>query len=238
MKKIKLTAEQAKSIYEQTMDAGVKELLVANFGEELFRKRPIGVWCLTDDGRAIAPEQWSGNNKCIGIGVVSECTEYIVSLRPSVALPLGDSSVKDYDDIVYDTETYDNDGVTDAFIKAQADKAQSVLYMYGDKKFPYKGCPAIKRVREDNTCGLKWSLPTLATLKDMQSIIAELNNALNIVGGYIIPATYHRCATVKKSERDCAFVVDMSSGYVYDRDISYDYYVRSVSAFHLENFKF
>lgn len=238
MKKIKLTDEQAKSIYDQTSDAGVKELLIANFGEMLFRKRPIGVWCLTDDGRAIAPEQWSGNNKCIGIGVVSEKTEYIVSLHPSVSLPMGDPDVKDYPAIVYDETSYDNEAATTAFIEAQAEHARSEIYMYDDRKYPYTGCPAMRYVRQDNTGNLTWSLPTVSTLKDIQQHLESINNALMLVGGYIIPCGYHYSATIKKDHKNCAFVVYMCNGSVNNASICNYYNVRSVSAFHLENFKF
>ena len=238
MKKIKLTDEQAKSIYDQTSDAGVKELLIANFGEMLFRKRPIGVWCLTDDGRAITPEQWSGNNKCIGIGVVSEKTEYIVSLHPSVSLPMGDPDVKDYPAIVYDETSYDNEAATTAFIEAQAEHARSEIYMYNDRKYPYTGCPAMRYVRQDNTGNLTWSLPTVSTLKDIQQHLENINKALVLVGGYIIPCGCHYSATFKKDYKSGAFVVYLGSGVVGSDFVSIDNCVRSVSAFHLENFKF
>ena len=59
-----------------------------------------------------------------------------------------------------------------------------------------------------------------------------------LVGGYIIPCGYHYSATIKKDHKSCAFVVDLDNGIVNYVFIINAYSVRSVSAFHLENFKF
>ena len=56
-KTLELTLQQAQSIYK-TADASLKEILEANFGEKNLIDRPLGVWCLTKDRRAVKAEDW------------------------------------------------------------------------------------------------------------------------------------------------------------------------------------
>lgn len=206
--------------------------------------RPLGVWCLTENYRAIRPAEWeskSSGEDCIGIGVVTEQTAYIVSLSSCLSLPLGSTKATDYPDICYNKETYDNLAATNAFLEAQANGKEDVSYWCDDKRFPYRDCPAIDLLPDPivNSFGsISWVLPTFATMKDIASRIAEINAAIFVVGGTTISPYYHWTCTVKQDDRECAFVVNTYDGNVFNYYVSYDYNVRAVSAFHFEDFKF
>lgn len=206
--------------------------------------RPVGVWCLTENYRAIKPAEWESKNNgehCIGIGVVTEQTAYIVSLSPCQSLPLGSTKVTDYPAICYDKETYDNEAVTSAFLEAQCSGKEDVSYWSNDKRFPYRDCPAIDLLPDPivNSFGvISWVLPTLATMKDIAARIADINAAIFTVGGMVISSYYHWTYTVNQDDKECAFVVNASNGYVYCTHMYYGNLVRAVSAFHFEDFKF
>ena len=206
--------------------------------------RPLGVWCLTENYRAIKPTKWESMNNgehCIGIGVVTEQTAYIVSLSPCQSLPLGSTKVTDYPAICYDKETYDNEAVTSAFLEAQVNSKEDVNYWADDKRFPYRDCPAIDLLPDPiaNSFGvISWVLPTLATMKDIAQRIADINAAMFAVGGMAISPYYHWTCTVNQDDKECALIVYTSRGFVNYSSMSYNGNVRSVSAFHFEDFKF
>lgn len=206
--------------------------------------RPLGVWCLTENYRAIKPTEWEKQNngeQCIGIGVVTEKTAYIVSLEPAPSLPLGFPKVTEYPDICYEKETFDNEAVTEAFLEAQTSCEEDVFYWADDKRYPYKGCPAIDNLPAPimSSFGtISWVLPTLATMKDIASRIAYINAAIFAVGGIVVSPYYHWTCTVNEDDKESAFVVCSSRGNVYNSGMDCDCSVRSVSAFHFENFNF
>ena len=206
--------------------------------------RPLGVWCLTENYRAIKPTEWEKQNngeQCIGIGVVTDKTAYIVSLMPTPSLPLGSTKVTEYPDICYDKETYNNEAVTEAFLEAQTSCEEEVSYWADDKRYPYRDCPAIDNLPAPITSSfgtISWVLPTLATMKDIASRIGDINAAIFAVGGIVISPYYHWTCTVKKDDKESAFVVGSSHGSVYINDMDGSSNVRAVSAFHFENFKF
>ena len=226
-KKLELTLDQAQSIYK-TADAGLKEILEANFGKTNLIGRPIGVWCLTDNNQAIKAEDWRNQYRCIGVGVITDKTAFIVSLVPQAALPFGSTNVEKYDDVVYDTESYDNAAATDCIIEAHEDE---IDMMWNNEKFPFKGAPAAEYcVRQDG------ALPTLATAKEIAANIKDINEAMMAVGGAVV-CGWLWTSTVQKCN-NCAFVVNPSYGYVcYEDRLNLDY-ARAVSAFRFENFKF
>lgn len=206
--------------------------------------RPLGVWCLTENYRAIKPTEWEKQNngeQCIGVGVVTEKTAYIVSLIPTPSLPLGSPKVTEYPDICYDKETYDNEAVTEAFLEAQTSCEDDVFYWDNDKRYPYRDCPAIDNLPAPimSSFGtISWVLPTLATMKDISSRIGDINAAIFAVGGIVVSPYYHWTCTVNKDDKECPFIVRSSNGFVSNYNMySYDY-VRAVSAFQFENFKF
>ena len=206
--------------------------------------RPLGVWCLTENYRAIKPMEWEKQNngeQCIGIGVITDKTAYIVSLIPTPSLPLGSTKVKEYPDICYDKETYDNEAVTEAFLEAQTSCEEDVCYWAGDKRFPYIDCPAIDNLPAPimSSFGtISWVLPTLATMKDIASHIGDINAAIFAVGGIVVSPYFHWTCTVNKEVKECAFVVNSYNGCVCNFIMNYGSNDRAVSAFHFENFKF
>lgn len=206
--------------------------------------RPLGVWCLTENYRAIKPMEWEKHNngeQCIGIGVVTEKTAYIVSLMPTPSLPLGSTKVTEYPDICYDKETYNNEAVTEAFLEAQTSCEEDVCYWANDKRFPYRDCPAIDNLPAPimSSFGtITWVLPTLATMKDIASRIADINAAIFAVGGIVVFPYYHWTCTVNKDDKESAFIVRSYDGRVDSNGMYSSSNVRAVSAFHFENFKF
>ena len=206
--------------------------------------RPLGVWCLTENYRAIKPTEWEDKNNgehCIGIGVVTELTAYIVSLSPCLSLPLGSTKVTDYPAICYDKETFDNEAVTSAFLDAQCSGKEDVSYWADDKRYPYRDCPAIDLLPDPivNSFGvISWVLPTLATMKDIAKRIADINDAIFAVGGMVISPYYNWTCTVNQDDKECAFVVYTNSGNVFNSSMSNYYNIHAVSAFHFEDFKF
>lgn len=232
--------------------AQIKEIIAEVMGQNACRccdvettaPRPLGVWCLTENYRAIKPTDWERMNNgehCIGIGVVTEQTAYIVSLSPCQSLSLGSTKVTDYPAICYDKETYDNLAATNAFLEAQANGKEDVNYWCDDKRFPYRDCPAIDLFPDPivNSFGvISWALPTFATMKDIAARIADINDAIFTVGGMVISPYYHWTCTVNQDNKESAFVVYTSRGSVGNVSM-YSYNdVRAVSAFHFENFKF
>ena len=75
-------------------------------------------------------------------------------------------------------------------------------------------------------------------MKDIAQRIADINAAMFAVGGMAIYPYYHWTCTVNQDDKECAFVVYTSCGFVLNSSIYNDYNVRAVSAFHFENFKF
>lgn len=239
----KFTTEQIAQIKEI-----IAEVMVENTCRccdvETTAPRPLGVWCLTENYRAVKSTEWESMNNgehCIGIGVVTEQTAYIVSLSPCQSLPLGSTKVTNYPAICYDKETYDNLAVTNAFLEAQVNCKEEVSYWCDDKRFPYRDCPAIDLLPEPiaNSFGvIGWVLPTLATMKDIAKRIAYINAAIFAVGGMVISPYYHWTCTVNQDDKECAFVVSTSYGRVINNSMYSCYNVRAVSAFHFEDFKF
>lgn len=226
-KTLQLTLEQAQSIYK-TADASVKEILESNFCKQDLIGRPIGVWCLTSNDRAVKAENWNPNDTAIGVGVITEDTAFIVSLKPQAALPFGSIDVKKYDDIVYDEETYDNHTATTFVINAHSGIKDK---MWDNDKFPFTGAPAAEYcIRQLG------ALPTLATAKEIANNIKAINEAMLAVGGAVVCGCLWT-STVRKCN-NCAFVVRTYTGIVDSEYRLSNHYARAVSAFHFENFNF
>lgn len=226
-KTLELTLDQAKSIYK-TADASLKEILEANFGKKNLIGRPLGVWCLTKDNRAVKAEDWKKEYEPLGVGVITEDTSFIVLPTPQAALPFGSISVEEYDDIVYDENTYDNDTATCCISSAHLD---IMGCMWDDKKFPFTGAPAADYCFKQNG-----ALPTLATAKVIAANIKAINEAMLAIGGSVV-CGWLWTSTIKK-ENLCAFVVYTRYGYVDNAGRDDTNYARAVSAFHFEEFNF
>lgn len=236
MKTLKITEAQAKELYNDS-SASLKKLLEEHFGKLAFTQRPIGIWILTEDKMALTPEVFKAmDNKPlpIGVGVSTKETAFIVSPFTTQALPFGAKSATDYDDIVYDKETYDNEAVTDAVRRAHKGVEFNI---WDDGRFPACGAPAADSC-PDECFGLRWVLPTLATLKVLSREINGVNKALYAAGLPVVLPGWHWSSTVNQQYKDTAFVVYLDNGNVFS-DFQYGhYYVRAVSAFHFEDFEF
>ena len=226
-KTLELTLKQAQDIYK-TADVSVKELLEVNFSKRELIGRPIGVWCLTKDKKAVKAEDWKDGYEPIGVGVVTQDTAFIVHLKPQATLPFGSTDVKGYADVVYDTETYDNLTATASILLSHNGVKGK---MWEDDKFPFVGSPAAEYCIMQNGY-----LPTLATAKVIPKNIKEINEAMMTVGGAVVCGWLWTSTVKKESKR--SFVV-----YTHDGDVdsvnrlsSND--ARAVSAFHFEDFEF
>lgn len=226
-KTLELTLQQAQDIYKSA-DASVKEILEANFGKMNLIGRPLGVWCLTKDRKAVKAEDWNSKDVCIGVGVITEKTSFTVHLEPQAALPFGSTSVEEYDDIAYDEQTYDNDIATGCISSAHLDVKGNI---WDDEKFPFIGAPAADYCFKQNG-----ALPTLATAKEIAANIKAINEAMLVVGGNVV-CGWLWTSTIKK-ENHFAFVVITTYGRVINDYRNYSNYARAVSAFHFEDFKF
>lgn len=236
MKTLKITEAQAKELYNDN-SALLKKLLEEHFGKLTFEQRPLGVWILTEDKRAVTSESFkkmANKPLPIGVGVSTEKTAFIVSPFATQVLPFGAKSVTDYDDIVYDESSYDNDAATDAVRRAHNGVEFNI---WDDGRFPACGAPAADSCPDD-CFGLRWALPTLATLKVMSKEVQSINEALYTAGLPVLLPNYYWSSTVNKNNKDTAFVVDLYDGRVNDLNQSSYNYVRAVSAFHFEDFEF
>lgn len=226
-KTLELTLQQAQGIYK-TADASLKEILESNFGKKNLVGRPLGVWCLTKDNKAVKPEDWKEEYEALGVGVITNKTAFIMLPTPQAALPFGSTSVEEYDCIVYNEETYDNAAATDCIDDAHSGVNGKV---WGDDKFPFVGAPAAEYCLTQGGY-----LPTLATAKEIAANIKSINEAMLAIGGYVV-CGWLWTSTVKKSN-SCAFVVLTTTGCVsHGNRVNLDY-ARAVSAFHFENFEF
>lgn len=236
MKTLKITEAQAKELYRDS-SASLKKLLEEHFGKLAFEEKPQGVWILTQDRRALAVDAYESLDDKplpIGVGVSTKETAFIVSPFTTQVLPFGAKSVADYDDIAYDKETYENEAVTDAVRRAHKGVEFNI---WDNERFPACGAPAADSCPDD-CFGLRWSLPTLATLKVVAREIAHINKALYVAGLPVLLPGYHWSSTVNIDNRGTAFVVYLYYGNV-DDYFQYDgNYVRAVSAFHFEDFEF
>ena len=226
-KTLELTLQQAQGIYK-TADASLKEILESNFGKKNLIGRPLGVWCLTKANKAVNPEDWKEEYEALGVGVITDKTAFIVLPTPQAALPFGSTSVEEYDDIVYDEETYDSAAATDCIDEAHSGVNSKV---WGDDKLPFVGAPAAEYCLKQGGY-----LPTLATAKEIAANIKSINEAMLAIGGYVV-CGWLWTSTIKKSNC-CAFVVSTYCGLVNYEDRYRINNARAVSAFHFENFEF
>lgn len=182
--------------------------------------RPLGVWCLTKDNKAVKPEDWKEEYEALGVGVITDKTAFMVLPTPQAALPFGSTSVEEYDDIVYDEETYDNAAATDCIDEAHSGVNGKV---WGDDKHPFVGAPAA-----DYCLKQGGYLPTLATAKEIAANIKSINEAILAIGGYVV-CGWLWTSTVKKSN-SCAFVVHTIDGDVFNVYRTNGITARAVSA--------
>lgn len=238
MSNIKITQQELMELYANSSEETQTRLRTI-FGAETFVSRPLGVWIITSDQKALTVEAFKAladkpQPQPIGVGVSTPEASFIVSGLPTVALPFGSKSVRNYDAVAYDQDTYDNDAATDAIRKAHSGIQFNI---WDDDRFPAVGAPAADYCPDD-WAGLKWSLPTLATMKIISREVGNINAALAAAGLPVLLPGYHWTSTVNRDNENTAFVVDLYGGGVGYYDVNYSYCVRAVSAFHFEDFEF
>ncbi len=143
-------------------------------------------------------------------------------------MPFGSTSVEEYDDIVYDTKTYDNITATDCIDDAHEGVQGSI---WGNDKYPFVGSPAAEYCLKQGG-----ALPTLATAKEIAANIKPINEAMVTVGGTVV-CGWLWTSTIKK-DNHFAFVVNTHGGSVTNDSRNITSNARAVSAFHFEDFKF
>ena len=233
---IKVTKQELMELYANSSEE-IQARLRTIFGEETFVSRPIGFWIITEDKKALTVEAYEALDDKplpIGVGVSTPEASFIVSGLPSVVLPFGAKSVRNYDAVAYNQDTHDNEAATTAIRKAHSG---SQFNIWDDDRFPAVGAPAADYCPID-WAGLKWSLPTLATTKIISREVGNINAALAAAGLPVLLPGYHWTSTVNRDNEDTAFVVGLSYGDVYDDCQRSNNYVRAVSAFHFEDFEF
>lgn len=226
-KTLELTIDQARSIYKAA-DASVKEILEANFGRTELIGRPIGVWCLTEDLKAVKAEDWKSEYKALGVGVITDKTAFMVLPSPQATLPFGSTDVEEYDDVVYGGESFDNAAATDCIDDAHNGIAGKV---WDDGKFPFIGAPAAEYCIKQGG-----ALPTLATAKEIAANIKAINEAMMAISGAVVCGWLWTSTLDKSNNR--AFVVSTYDGTVDTVYRNNLHNARAVSAFHFENFEF
>ncbi len=236
MTNIRITQQEFMELYANSSEETQARLRTI-FGEETFVSRPLGFWIITEEKKALTVEAFKAladKPLPIGVGVSTPETSFIVSGLPTVVMPFGAKSVRNYDAVAYDQNTYDNKAATDAIRKAHSGIQFNI---WDDVRFPAVGAPAADYCPDD-WAGLKWSLPTLATMKVISREVGNINAALAAAGLPVLLPGYHWTSTVNRDNENTAFVVALAVGYAYYYDMfSYDY-VRAVSAFHFEDFEF
>lgn len=229
MSNIKITQQELIELYANSSEETQVSLRTI-FGAETFVSRPLGVWIITEDQKELTVEAYKAlDNKPlpIGVGVSTPEASFIVSGLPTVVLPFGAKSVRNYDAVAYDKDTYDNDAATDAICKAHKGIQFNI---WDDDRFPAVGAPAADYCPDD-WAGIKWSLPTLATTKIISREVGNINAALAAAGLPVLLPGYHWTSTVNRDNEDTAFVVHLCYGGVSNRGMNYYYFVRAVSDF-------
>lgn len=235
MSNIKITQQELIELYANSSEETQVSLRTI-FGAETFVSRPRGFWIITDAHKALTVEAYKAlDNKPlpIGVGVSTPETSFIVSGLPTVVLPFGAKSVRNYDAVAYDQDTYENKKATDAICKAHSGIQFNI---WDDDRFPAVGAPAADYCPD--WAGLEWSLPTLATTKIISREVGNINAALAAAGLPVLLPGYHWTSTVNRDNEATAFVVCLINGGVYCSDMSHNAFVRAVSAFHFEDFEF
>lgn len=236
MSNIKITQQELMELYANSSEETQARLRTI-FGEETFVSRPRGFWIITEDHKALTVEAFKALAEKplpIGVGVSTPETSFIVSGLPTVVLPFGAKSVRNYDAVAYDQDTYDNKVATDAIRKAHSGIQFNI---WDDDRFPAVGAPAADYCPDD-WAGIKWSLPTLATTKIISREVGNINAALAAAGLPVLLPGYHWTSTVNRDNENTAFVVILCDGSVDFIDVINYICVRAVSAFHFEDFEF
>ncbi len=235
----KLTKEQLSDLYSRTSEQG-REVLRTLFGEEEFRKRPIGVWCLIRQLTTLKLVRRQDWEDCyqgieIGVAVITDKTQFVIAPHNTVAAQWSPIDAgRDSVELITDTESLDAARATDRIVE----KYSGALHVDSDSETQYNfiGAPAADFCRQYSHGGIganKWHLPTVAQLKIIADNIEEVNACFLTMGLPPMVMGWYWSSIACKDDNRCAWLVYMGNG---STDYDYKYgssYVRAVSAFQI-----
>lgn len=235
----KLTKEQLRDLYSRTSEQG-REVLRTLFGEEEFKKRPIGVWCLIRQlttFKLVRRQDWEDCYQGIeiGVAVITDKTQFVIAPHNTVAAQWSPIDAgNDCVELITDKESLDAARATDRIVE----KYSGALHVDSDGETQYNfiGAPAADFCRRYSHGGIaagKWNLPTVAQLKIIADNIEEVNACFLTMGLPPLVMGWYWSSIACKDDNRCAWGVNMYSGYTYGSGKNNYLYVRAVSAFQI-----
>lgn len=230
---------EIREIYRDA-DPRTRDALKCIFGQDVFTKLLMGVWCVNDAGNLISGPRhelvpsngWDTekHTRPVCVAVITEDTAFLIGLHNTVVAQWGQKS--DSAKLVTDVESLDSTAATDAIIEAN----RGLIYHDpdGDDEYDFVGSPAADFCRKYETAGIgpgKWDLPTVQQLKIMHKYRKEINRCLMAMGfPTLVMGWYWSSIAVEGNDRCACYV------YLYNGNTNYycrlNYYcVRAVSAF-------
>lgn len=228
MTKLSVEASAVRELYSETGKTG-RKLMEQIFGSEVFKERPVGIWCLSVDGNRFKAEEWTCEESPYAVLVVTEETAFVVGLHASVALQWGSPEIKE--GLITDKESLDSKAATDAIIRTHENSH------YKDKDgriWDVKGAPAAEWCRKYSAGDdREWDLPTIAQLLIMHKNRDEINDCIEAMGGYKLTPGWYWSSIAKEDNPQNAWFVFMGHGGVGCNAKHWGGGVRAVSAFQL-----
>ena len=233
---VKLTKDQVCDLYGRTGGQG-REVLHALFGEEQFKKRPIGVWCLIEDCnklKLVERQDWDHNHSAdVGVVIITNTAAFVIAPHNTIAAQWSpaDSGREDVE-LITDKESLDAAQATDRIIEKYSDALH--VDSDGDTQYNFIGSPAADFCRKYSHGSIgagKWHLPTVAQLKIIADNIAEVNACFLTMGLPPMVMGFYWSSIACENDNRCAWGVAMGNGYADDLAKHLNYYVRAVSAF-------
>lgn len=238
--KTKLNKAQVHELYGQTGTQG-QELMQIIFGEEEFKKRPIGVWCLINKEpnrlELVRREDWANwfRSFAVGVVIVTDKTAFIIAPHNTIVAQWSSpEDGRESVELITDKESLNAAQATDRIIR----KYDGVLYVDsdGDTQYNFIGSPAADFCRHYSHGGIgegEWNLPTVAQLKIIAENIAEVNACFLTMGlPPMVMGFYWSCIACENDNR-CAWYVLMDSGLTLTSGKNNTNYVRAVSTFQI-----
>lgn len=235
----KLTKEQLCDLYSRTGEQG-REVLRTLFGDEEFKKRPIGVWCLIRQlttFKLVRRQDWEDCYQGIeiGVAVITDKTQFVIAPHNTVAAQWSPIDAgRDSVELITDKESLDAARATDHIVE----KYSGALHVDsdGETRYNFIGAPSADFCRRYSHGGIaagKWHLPTVVQLKIIADNIEEVNACFLTMGLPPMVMGWYWSSIACKDDNRCAWIVHMYDGDTYG-SIKYDTnYVRAVSAFQI-----
>lgn len=226
---VKLTKDQVRSLYDRTGKHG-RAVLRTLFGEEVFKKRPIGVWCLINKAsnvfELVGRQDWEKWHQKIAVGVVIAPHNTIVAQWSPI------DAGRDSVELITDKESLDAAQATDRIVE----KYSGALHVDsdGDTQYNFIGSPAADFCRKYSHGSIgagKWHLPTVAQLKIIADNIAEVNACFLTMGLPPMVIGWYWSSIACEDGNRCAWGVGMYGGDTNGSSKDGSSFVRAVSEF-------